>query len=114
MAIKSYELEHGTFAKAHDDEPLFILRAQDVLAPAIARLWVEHAKVSGVPMDKIREAEANIASMERYKGPKKLPGHPMPGEENNEQSTTPNSPAAKRIRGLLSALRRLFRTKDRC
>ena len=66
MAIKSYEEKHGTFFKAEDKEPLFILRPRDPLAVPLARLWVEHAKLIGVPMDEIREAQANISAMERY------------------------------------------------
>lgn len=66
MAIKSYEAKHGTFFKAKDNEPLFILRPHDALAVPLARLWAEHAKIVGVPTDEIREAQANIAAMERY------------------------------------------------
>jgi hypothetical protein len=30
---------NSCFNKAADDEPLFVLRAQDVLAPGLVRLW---------------------------------------------------------------------------
>lgn len=66
MAIKSYEQKLGTFSKAANDEPLFVLRPRDRLAVPLARLWVENAKLTGVPMDEIREAQANIAAMERF------------------------------------------------
>ena len=39
MAIKKQELIDGCFAKAGDDEPLFVLRATDKLAPALVREW---------------------------------------------------------------------------
>lgn len=39
MAIKSQELIDGCFARAFDDEPLFVLRANDPLAPTLVREW---------------------------------------------------------------------------
>lgn len=33
--------EGGCFAKASPDEPLFILRAQDSIAPHLIRMWAE-------------------------------------------------------------------------
>lgn len=39
MAIKSVEREEGCFAHAAEDEPLFVLRANDELAPALVREW---------------------------------------------------------------------------
>lgn len=46
----------GCLAKAKDDEPLFILRAQDALAPLLVRQWVERAVIAGVPEEKVHEA----------------------------------------------------------
>ena len=46
MATKKEELTYGScFQAAADNEPLFILRAQDRLAPAIVRLWAEMLEV---------------------------------------------------------------------
>lgn len=40
MALKSEELrEDGCFSKAADDEPLFVLRAQDKFAPLMVEIW---------------------------------------------------------------------------
>lgn len=39
MGTKAQELVDGCFAKAADDEPLFVLRAQDTFAPALIRAW---------------------------------------------------------------------------
>lgn len=39
MAEKNVERERGCFAAAKEDEPLFVLRSTDELAPAIVRLW---------------------------------------------------------------------------
>lgn len=49
MATRVVELEllrkgEGCFAKAHDDEPIFILRAQDKLAPGIIEQWALEAE----------------------------------------------------------------------
>jgi hypothetical protein len=41
MGIKAQELIDGCFARAALDEPLFVLRAQDVSAPALVREWAE-------------------------------------------------------------------------
>lgn len=40
MATKAEELKGGgCFAKAADDEPLFVLRAQDKFAPVLVEIW---------------------------------------------------------------------------
>lgn len=39
MAIKSEELKSGCIAKAADDEPVFVLRAQDKTAPYVVKMW---------------------------------------------------------------------------
>lgn len=39
MGTKKEELKDGCFSRATDDEPLFVLRAQDKLAPNIVRRW---------------------------------------------------------------------------
>lgn len=41
MAIKSEERVEGCFARAAEDEPLFVLRATDKLAPDLVRQWAE-------------------------------------------------------------------------
>lgn len=38
---KLEELKHGCIAKAADDELVFVLRAQDAIAPATIRFWAE-------------------------------------------------------------------------
>ena len=43
MAIKREELVSGCIAKAADDEPVFVLRAQDKLAPDLVREWAHQA-----------------------------------------------------------------------
>lgn len=67
MAIKSIEAVSGCFAGAADDEPLFVLRAQDLLAAAIVREWAEQAHHTGrVSRQKINEALALADQMEAW------------------------------------------------
>lgn len=54
--------------KAADDEPLFLLRGQDIFAPTLVRAWVVLARLLS-PFDgggKIREAEQCAAAMELW------------------------------------------------
>jgi ATP-dependent Clp protease ATP-binding subunit ClpX len=48
------------------NEPIFTLRAQDLLAPAIIRAWCELAVLASVPPDKIREAREIALQMEQW------------------------------------------------
>jgi hypothetical protein len=42
--------------KAGDDEPIFVLRAQDALAPGLVREWALQAQRLGTPHEKLQEA----------------------------------------------------------
>lgn len=66
MGTKAQELESGCFAKAADDEPLFVLRAQDAIAPHIVRTWAQGARAAGVNEAKVVEAEQLAARMEQW------------------------------------------------
>jgi hypothetical protein len=44
--------------KAADDEPIFVLRAQDQTAPGIVRAWARLAETLHAPAAKVREAHA--------------------------------------------------------
>lgn len=49
MTLKE-ELEHGTLSRVRPDEPIFVLRAQDRLAPMAVREWIGLAiAYSGLP-----------------------------------------------------------------
>jgi hypothetical protein len=56
MGTKKQELIDGCFAKAADDEPLFVLRATDEIAPQIVRWWAREAELAGTPREKVMEA----------------------------------------------------------
>ena len=52
MATKKEEMTYGScFQAAGDDEPLFILRAQDLMAPALVRMWADMLKIVHTAMD---------------------------------------------------------------
>lgn len=52
--------------KAADDEPIFVLRAKDKLAPIVVRLWAELAELHGCPKPKVMEAHALAVKMEGW------------------------------------------------
>ena len=56
--IKNRELLEGdsTLNKAQLNEPIFILRASDILAPIVVKYWATIAQDAGVDRRKIREA----------------------------------------------------------
>ncbi len=52
---KRDELERGCLSRTADDEPIFVLRAQDRLAPVMLRLWSELAALHGLPEEKVND-----------------------------------------------------------
>lgn len=54
------------FEKADMDEPLFVLRAQDKLAPVVVRLWALHATMHHVPREKVIEARGLADRMDAW------------------------------------------------
>ena len=74
MATKLTELRDGCFAKALDDEPMFVLLARDPVAPALVRAWasqrrddIAHGRRPASDMAQIEEAERNAAAMEEWR-----------------------------------------------
>lgn len=53
MSFKGKDLAYD---KAADDEPIFVLRAQDMLAPTVVRDWAARAHAAGSPQAKVQEA----------------------------------------------------------
>lgn len=53
-------------AKAAEDEPIFVFRAQDRLAPSFIRLWAQSAKLGGMSQAKYDEAIACCEAMEAW------------------------------------------------
>jgi len=58
--------------KAEDDEPLFILRAQDALAPIVVKYWAQIAQDAGAPREKIMSAWQLAQAMAEWPN-RKLP-----------------------------------------
>jgi hypothetical protein len=52
--------------KVADDEPIFVLRANDVLAPALVRSWSARARIRGTPAAKCNEADALALAMDKW------------------------------------------------
>lgn len=53
-------------------EPVFVLRAQDELAPQLVRQWARLADASGCPAEKVNEANSKALRMENW-APRKYP-----------------------------------------
>lgn len=66
MATKAESLKSGCLAKAADDEPVFILRAQDRLAPALVRAWASLAREHGCDVVKCQMAVEVAEDMEDW------------------------------------------------
>ncbi len=64
--ILSDELEKGTLSKVKEDEPLFVLRARDVLAPRVVRFWADIAVLREVDPNKVLEARSLANLMEKW------------------------------------------------
>jgi len=62
----------GCLGKAADDEPVFILRGQDILASRLVQMWANEARLRGCPEEKVEEALALSAAMKAWR-PQKLP-----------------------------------------
>lgn len=56
----------GSLGKAADDEPVFVLRAQDDLAADLIEQWSNQAHLLGCPWDKIREARLIAQDMREW------------------------------------------------
>ena len=68
MGTKAEEMKNttGCLTKAADDEPIFVLRAQDKLAPVMLRMWAELAELHGAPTEKFQGAMVLADDMELW------------------------------------------------
>lgn len=57
------------------EEPVFLLRGQDMLAPATVRFWADAAELHGASERIVSLARADATAMEAWPK-KKLPDHP--------------------------------------
>lgn len=56
----------GCLGKAADNEPVFILRAQDALAADLVEKWAIWARAANCPNDKVQEAMELAEEMRRW------------------------------------------------
>lgn len=66
------QFETCRFDKIPDNEPIFILRGQDALAPLVVEYWAELAAKMRVPAPKILEAHRCVQEMREFE-PRRLP-----------------------------------------
>lgn len=52
--------------KTADDEPIFVLRARDSLAPEIVEAWADAAEKAGTPAKKVEEARMQALMMRAW------------------------------------------------
>jgi len=55
-----------TLAKVPNDEPIFVLRAQDTVSPIAIRAWADAAEAVGSPPEKVRQARQWADEFERW------------------------------------------------
>lgn len=74
MAAKHFEMSSpdSCLNKAADAEPIFVLCAQDMLAPTVIRFWAELAEMTGSSSDKVDEA-ISLAEEMTYWPERKFP-----------------------------------------
>lgn len=77
------------YDKAGMDEPLFVLRAQDKLAPILVRLWAAMADLGGTKPEIVAEARAVAFAMEEW------PFHKHPGTSVERHAAPPAAPVAE-------------------
>lgn len=56
----------GILARIADDEPVFLLRAQDQMAPGVIGVWCHSAEHRGTPKAKVAEAYDTAAAMRTW------------------------------------------------
>lgn len=62
----------GCLGKAHDDEPVFVLRGQDIFAADLVERWANLAEAQQCPASKVLAARAIARAMFEWRT-KKLP-----------------------------------------
>lgn len=60
MGLKHQELRDGCFAQAAEDEPLFVLKSTDELAPDIVREWARRYLLSKLDAESTGEGDGRL------------------------------------------------------
>lgn len=73
MAMPCLYMSDEHLKKIAPDEPVFVIRAQDLAAPAAVEAWCAIAAQLGAPPEKIAHAKLHAEAMRRWTGAKKVP-----------------------------------------
>jgi hypothetical protein len=63
----AYKNDDSTLAKVHEDEPIFVLRAQDILAAPLVDEWARRAEEAFVHPNKVAGAQSLAAAMRGWR-----------------------------------------------
>lgn len=67
MGTKNEPGQFDCYANAEPDEPMFVLLARDMSAPALVRRWAEQRQFTDGDMPKVHEALACADAMEEWR-----------------------------------------------
>ena len=65
-ARKDYGTIQDSSGRIPEDEPVFLLRAQDVTAPTVVRVWADLAEKAGAATDIVAAARAQVEEMRKW------------------------------------------------
>ncbi len=65
-ARSDYDQIQDPSGKIPEDEPVFLLRAQDISAPWALEEWIRHAEMSGAKPDIIKLARKQLLAMNKW------------------------------------------------
>ncbi len=82
-ARKDYDRIQDPENKIPEDEPVFLLRAQDKVAPMVVEIWSLAAELSGASEDIVEAAfeHADLMRVWQSKNPTKVKVPDMPSEQ---------------------------------
>lgn len=73
MAMACLYMSGEQHKKIAPDEPVFVLRAQDLTAPAAVEAWIAIARAAGAAEAKLEHAQLHADAMRQWSGTKKVP-----------------------------------------
>lgn len=82
MGTKADPGDFDCYAKAEDNETMFVLLARDPSAPHVVRFWADAEEMQGGDADKIAEARRCADDMERWRAEHR----PEPGANDEDAS----------------------------
>ena len=73
--LENAKRNKGCLGKAKPDEPVFVLRAQDLLSSRLVDIWALYAEQNNCPKDKVEEARKCASEMRAWatRNPAKYP-----------------------------------------